>query len=151
MGMSSRRKRVLASGCFDPLHYGHLRYLEEAKKLGGSDCELIVVVARDSTIRKAKGRPPIIPEEQRRALVEALKPVDRAILGREQVDVASVLRDLRPDIVAVGYDQDLIEHMVREAIEREGLDTEVIRLGKYGDLSSSSMLEKLCKSMGRHP
>ena len=48
---------ILAAGCFDLLHYGHLRYLEEAKRLGGDGAFLVVVVARDSTIIKRKGRP----------------------------------------------------------------------------------------------
>ena len=68
--------RVVATGTFDILHPGHLWYLEESAKLGD---ELFVIVARDANIRH-KPRP-VIPEEQRRVMVQALKPVTRAVLG----------------------------------------------------------------------
>ena len=76
-----RKKTVLATGAFDLLHYGHLAFLEEAKKAGGRNARLIVIVARDKTIEARKGKKPVVPEDQRRALMEALKPVDDAILG----------------------------------------------------------------------
>jgi len=98
-------KVVLASGVFDLLHYGHLKFLEEAKKSGGEGAKLVVVVARDRTVVRMKGEPPIMPEEERRALVEALKVVDEAILGFEEFDVERILRTGRPDVVALGEDQ----------------------------------------------
>jgi len=57
-------KTVLTSGAFDLIHYGHIRLLEEAKRLGGSGARLVVIVARDETIRKLKGHPPVIPEDR---------------------------------------------------------------------------------------
>ena len=66
-------KTVLTSGAFDLLHYGHIHLLEEAKKLGGPNSRLVVIVARDETINRLKGKPPVIPEDQRRAVIEALK------------------------------------------------------------------------------
>ena len=92
--------RVMASGVFDILHSGHLHYLEEAKKLGD---ELVVVVATDSTVRKRKHEP-ITPERMRLELIQNLKPVDRAVLGREG-DMFEVVLEIRPDIIAMGYDQ----------------------------------------------
>ena len=74
---------VLASGVFDLVHYGHVRFIEEAKKIGGEGSRLVVIVARDKTVQKLKGRKPIISEDQRRAVIESLKPVDEAILGYE--------------------------------------------------------------------
>ena len=70
-----RRKIVLATGAFDLLHYGHLKFLEEAKKKGGPGSRLYVIVARDKTVMERKGSQPVLPEDQRRVLVEALKPV----------------------------------------------------------------------------
>ena len=75
------KKIVLASGVFDLLHLGHVRFLEEAKRQGGKDAELLVVIARDNTVEKMKGRKPVMSEDQRRALVESLKVVDEAVLG----------------------------------------------------------------------
>lgn len=126
-------KKVLAAGCFDLLHYGHLRYLEEAKKLGGEGAELIVIVARDSTIIKRKGRPPVMKEEHRRALVEALKPVDRAILGGEDFNTFAVIKEVKPDIIALGYDQGDIADL----LSKQNLGIKIVRLEKYGDVSSS--------------
>ena len=78
---------VLASGVFDLLHLGHVRFLEEAKKLGGENAKLVVVIARDSTVEKTKGRKPVMPETQRRMLGESLKVVDEAVLGQEEFDL----------------------------------------------------------------
>ncbi|MCS7097763.1 MAG: FAD synthase [Candidatus Methanomethyliaceae archaeon] len=130
-------KKVLASGCFDLIHYGHLRYLEEAKKLGGEGAELIVVVARDSTIIKRKGHPPIMNENHRRALVEALKPVDKAILGKENFDIISIINEVKPDIIALGYDQGDLEELLLN------LGIKVIKLEKYGNISSSIIRERI--------
>ncbi|MEM2525141.1 MAG: adenylyltransferase/cytidyltransferase family protein [Candidatus Methanomethylicaceae archaeon] len=135
-------KRVLASGCFDLIHYGHLRYLEEAKKLGGEGAELIVVVARDSTVIKRKGHPPIMNEEHRRALVEALKPVDKAILGKEDFDIFSIIEEVKPDIIALGYDQKEIE----EILLNKKIGIKIIRLEKYGNISSSMIREMIKNS-----
>jgi FAD synthetase len=103
-GESSGKKRkvVLASGVFDLLHLGHVRYLEEAKKAGGENAELIVIVARDSTVEKRKGYRPVIPENQRRALVESLKVVDEAVLGYEEFDIGKVIEKIKPDVIARG-------------------------------------------------
>ncbi len=128
-------KKVLAAGCFDLLHYGHLRYLEEAKKLGGEGAELVVVVARDATIRKRKGHNPVMGEEHRRALVEGLKPVDRAVLGGPGLDTARIIREVKPDIIALGYDQQDLAKLV----ESEVRSAKVVMLKKYGDVSSSSI------------
>jgi len=125
--------RVLAAGVFDLLHYGHLRYLEEAKRQGGEGAELIVVVARDSTVFKRKGRLPVLKEEHRRALVEGLKPVNRAILGELDLDMDKVIREVKPDIIAIGYDQEDLSDLVK----LKGI--KVIRVGKYGDISSSTI------------
>ena len=82
----SRIKVVLAGGVYDVLHVGHLAALAEARRLGDV---LVVVVATDMTVETLKGRKPLFPEEDRRVLVEGLKPVDIAILGYEDVDLGS--------------------------------------------------------------
>ncbi len=114
--------RVVATGTFDIIHPGHIRFLEEAKKLGD---ELIVIVAREKNVRhKPK---PIIPEEQRRRVVEALKPVDRAILGDEE-DMFKPIMELKPDVIALGHDQHFDEKKLEEELRRRGLNTKVVRI-----------------------
>ena len=135
---------VLASGVFDLVHYGHIRFIEEAKKLGGENSRLVVIVARDKTVERLKGRRPIIPEDQRRAVVESLKPVDEAILGYEDLSFEETTAKIKPDIIAVGYDQRSIENDVRAFIKARGLAIEVVRVGKFGraDLDSSSKIKR---------
>ncbi len=137
-------KLVLASGTFDLLHLGHVRYLEEAKKAGGKNAKLLVIVARDKTVEKRKGQRPIMPEEHRRALVESLKVVDQAILGYEEFDIGSVIAELKPDIIAVGYDQTGIEEQVRKAIQQKQLPVQVVRVSKFGkfELDSSFKIKR---------
>ncbi|MCJ7721271.1 FAD synthase, partial [Candidatus Bathyarchaeota archaeon] len=115
--MVTKKKIVLASGTFDLLHLGHVRFLEEAKKAGGKNAELVVIVARDSTVKARKGKKPIMPEDQRRALVESLKVVDEAILGWEDFSIDKVIERIKPDVIAVGHDQDGIENELLKAIE----------------------------------
>ncbi len=120
--------RVMATGVFDILHSGHLHYLQEARKLGD---ELVVVVATDATVRKRKHEP-ITPEKMRVELVSALKPVDRAVLGREG-DIYSVVLEIKPDIIALGYDQHFDEKELERQLNSRGLNVKVVRLAKYED------------------
>lgn len=118
--------RVLATGTFEILHPGHLLYLEEAKKLGD---ELFVIVGRDVTVRKRK-RTPIIPEEQRLKMVSALKMVDKAMLGSEK-DIYEPLYTIKPDIIALGYDQDFDEEKLARELRERGFNSKVIRIKKH--------------------
>ena len=97
-----RRKIVLATGAFDLLHYGHLKFLEESKKAGDKDARLIVIVARDKTVKDRKGSRPVLPEDQRRALVEALKPVEKAILGYEEFNMRTDMLSLERILYLIG-------------------------------------------------
>jgi len=146
IGKNVKRKGrvVLASGTFDLIHLGHVKYLEEAKKAGGKNAKLIVIVARDKTVEKRKGVTPVMPEEHRRSLVESLKVVDEAILGYEDFDIGAVIEQLKPDIIAVGYDQEGIEQAVRKAVAERKLAVKVIRIGKFGkdELNSSLKIKR---------
>ena len=141
---------MLATGVFDLLHIGHLRFLEESKKTGGPHSKLVVVVARDKTVRRRKGKGPIVPEDQRRELVAALRVVDRAILGREEIDLLGILKEVNPDIVCVGYDQDEIRAAVTRLVRREGLPVRVVRIRRFGPIgfnSSSKLKSRIAKAV----
>jgi FAD synthetase len=141
---SKKRKIVLASGVFDLLHLGHVKFLEEAKKTGGRNAELIVIVARDSTVEKRKGKKPIMPENQRRALVESLKVVDEAILGYEQFDIGKVIEKIKPDVIVFGYDQNGMKKTVKNCIKVKGLRVKVVKIGRFreDELDSSSKIKQ---------
>jgi FAD synthetase len=132
--------RVMATGVFDLLHPGHLFFLTEAKKLGD---ELVVVVARDQTARRLKGEP-YVPEHLRREMVEALKPVDRAVLGSTTDIYETVVRE-KPDIIALGYNQHWNEREVEGECARHGVPTKVVRLGAapHNDLATRKIVERI--------
>jgi len=133
---------VLASGVFDLLHLGHIKFLEAAKKEGGKGAKLFVVVARDRTVEKTKGRKPIIPEKQRCELINALKVVDKALLGYEKLDILEIINKIKPSVIALGYDQRTMEKKVQEYVKNKGIKIKIVRIGKLGkdDLDSSSMI-----------
>ncbi|MBO0888019.1 FAD synthase [Candidatus Bathyarchaeota archaeon] len=135
---------VLATGVFDLLHLGHVRFLEESKKQGGPTARLVVVVARDTTVLKRKGRRPILPENQRRQLVSSLRAVDMALLGHESFDMLGILREVKPDIIAVGYDQGEIMRSVKALLRRQGLHIRVVQIPRFGPigLNSSTKVKK---------
>ncbi len=152
MKKEKKRRVVLASGTFDLLHLGHVRFLEEAKKAGGKDAELVVIVARDSTVKARKGKKPVMPEDQRRALVESLKVVDEAILGLEDFSIGKVIEKIKPDVIAVGHDQDGIEREVQKAIEQEKFGVKVVKIGRFGKReldSSSKIMRKIVESFNK--
>jgi len=153
---SVRQKRpiVLAAGVFDLLHLGHVRFLEEAKKAGGENAELIVIVARDRTVEKRKGERPVMSGNQRRALVEALEIVDEAILGFEDFDIVRVIEKIKPDVIALGHDQKSIEKMVRSVISSKGLMIKVVKIGKFSEdelNSSTEIKRKIIELYRREP
>jgi len=139
-----KRKIVLASGTFDLLHLGHVKYLEEAKRAGGRNAELIVIVARDSTVEKRRGTKPIVPENQRRALVDSLKAVDDAVLGYEDFDIEKVIQKIKPDVIALGYDRSDIQQAVRDYVKENRLVIKVVKISKFEDeeLNSSSKIKQ---------
>jgi len=118
-------KKVLVGGVFDILHPGHVFFLRKAREMGD---RLVVVVARDKTVVKEKGRKPIIPEDQRREMVEALKPVDKAILGHDRK--IETIKMVKPDIIVLGHDQKVDEAKLRRELAEHGLGCRVVRLGE---------------------
>jgi FAD synthetase len=151
--VKKKRPVVLASGVFDLLHLGHVKFLEEAKKAGGKNAELVVIVARDSTVENRKGEKPTMREDQRRALVESLKVVDEAILGYENFTMDEVIDKIKPQVIAMGYDQKDMTKAVEEAIARKKLKIRVVRIGKFGEDelgSSSEIKRKIIEEYKRH-
>jgi len=140
-------KTVMATGTFDIIHPGHVFFLEEAKKLGGKDARLVVVVARDFTVR-AKKRVPIVDEKQRLEVVRMLKPVDKAYLGSE-TDMFEIVHKINPNIIAIGPDQDFNIKELEHELRKRGLKCEVKRVKKYkkAPLDSTCKIIKRIKSM----
>jgi FAD synthetase len=138
--------RVLATGTFDILHPGHLRYLSEARALGD---ELYVILARDSMIKhKPK---PIVPETQRLAMVKGLRIVDKAMLGSDR-DIFEPLREIEPDIIALGKNQFFNEKELQEKLNASGINAKVIRIQSFEQCelcSSASIIKKVLERNGK--
>jgi FAD synthetase len=134
--------KIATFGVFDIIHSGHIKLLKRCKNLS-KNAELIVVLARDSTVLKDKGRKPLIPEEQRRYIVESLNPVDKVILGNEGSDKLKIVEKIKPDIIVLGYDQGWDEKELEKELENRGLKIKVFRLKKYGKVNSTSIRNKI--------
>lgn len=129
---------VMAGGSFDIIHPGHIETLEQARSLGDS---LVVSVARDATFRKNKKREPQHNEALRQKLVSSLRVVDAAVLGSEN-DILETAVMLKPDIVALGYDQTHSEASIRDELLKRGLSVNVVRLkSSIPDVKTTSLLK----------
>ncbi len=118
------KTRVICAGTFDHLHDGHLSFLRQAKSLGD---ELIVIVARDATVQRIKGFRPSNDEERRKRDVTSTGIPDAVVLGNLESDILQILEELKPDIVAVGYDQRVSE----EEVSRRFPSCRVVRLAPF--------------------
>ena len=129
---------VLAGGVFDIIHPGHISTLNAAKALGDV---LVVVVATDNTAVKMKKRNPLHSQEQRQELVKSLKVVDLCLIGQEN-DIFKTVNLVKPQIIALGYDQVHQEKFITEGCKKIKLDARVARLQSPIPESSSSKIEK---------
>jgi glycerol-3-phosphate cytidylyltransferase/FAD synthetase len=129
---------VLAGGVFDIIHPGHISTLNAAKALGDV---LVVVVATDNTAVKMKKRNPLHSQEQRQELVNSLKVVDLSLIGQEN-DIFKTVNLVKPQIIALGYDQVHQEKFITEGCKKIKLDARVARLQSPIPESSSSEIEK---------
>jgi len=132
---------VLANGCFDLLHVGHIRYLRGAKALGG---KLVVALNSDDSVRQIKGeRRPLMPEDERAEIVAAIADVDAVVIFDEP-DVRSLVRELRPEVQAKGTDYTRGNVPERDEVLAYGGRIEIV--GDPKDHSTSSFLSRAGRS-----
>lgn len=111
------RKLVFTNGCFDILHVGHVRYLNQARTLGDA---LVVAINSDRSVRENKGRSrPLVPEAERAEVLAALACVDYVIVFDEATP-QSVIDAIVPDVLVKGADWGLSEIVGRETVEKAG-------------------------------
>ncbi len=138
--------KVLATGTFDILHPGHILFLSKARELGD---ELFVIVARESMVRhKPK---PIIPEEQRLKMVNALKVVDNAVLGSEK-NMFEPVMEIRPDIIALGYDQTFDILKLETELRELKINAKVVRISDSKTCplcSTGKIIKKILERYGK--
>lgn len=129
---------VLAGGVFDIIHPGHIHTLNAAKALGDV---LVVVVATANTAVKMKKRRPLHTEEHRQELISSLSMVDLCLVGHEG-DIFKTVEIVKPDIIALGYDQTHQEKFITDGCKSLNLDVRVARLQSPVPEFSSSKIEK---------
>lgn len=120
-------KTVMCAGTFDTIHPGHLFYLSEAKKYGD---RLVVVVARDDTSESFKGKKPKHSERERLEAVRMLNIVDEAVLGHHG-NIFDIIEEIKPNIICLGYDQNVQKNQLEEELNKRGVKAEVIRVDAY--------------------
>ena len=131
-------KVVLAGGVFDIIHPGHAYTLNSAKALGDV---LVVVVATDDTARRMKKKTPRHAEEERKNLTSLLKMVDVCLVG--QKDIFRTVMNVKPNIIALGYDQAHHEEYINNGCSKIGLNVQVVRLSSpMPDISSSKIQDE---------
>jgi FAD synthetase len=133
-------QRVLVFGTFDILHPGHSFLFGRARKYGK---RLYVVVARDDTVVKVKGKPPVYSEKERLMHIKDLDVVFEARLG-SLTDRYEVIEKIRPDVICLGYDQKTFTKGLKKALLEKGLRTRIIRFRKahHPEVYKSSKFRK---------
>ena len=129
---------VLAGGVFDIIHPGHIHTLNSAKALGDV---LVVVVATNTTAQKMKKRKPLHEQNQRKDLVSSLSMVDLCVIGQEG-DIFKTVEIIKPEIIALGYDQVHQEKFITDGCRKLNLDIKVARLQSPVPEISSSEIER---------
>lgn len=137
--LKKRGKRIVfTNGCFDILHYGHAKYLEDAKRKGDI---LIVGVNSDASVKRIKGnKRPIINERDRISLIAALESVDYALLFNEDTPL-KVIESLKPDVLVKGADWEKGNIVGQDIVSRLG--GKAIRIKFIKGRSTSHIIKKI--------
>ena len=117
-------KRVVVFGTFDGIHEGHRFLFEQARQYGN---ELVAIVGRDEFVRSFKHKEPKNNEKDRVETVQTEPLVDRAVLGDEQISSWSILEQLAPDVICLGYDQDALEQDLKRWMAGRGVSIAIVR------------------------
>lgn len=121
-----KEKKVMAFGTFDLLHKGHLYFLGKASNYG----KLYVVIARDKTVRKIKGKKPQNNEKTRLGNISKLPFVCKAFLGSLH-DRYKIIEKIMPQIICLGYDQKIAVAKLKSELRRRNINSKIIRLKAY--------------------
>ncbi len=136
---------ILANGCFDLLHVGHIRYLRGAKSLGG---KLVVAMNADGSVARLKGAGrPLMPAAERAEIVAALADVDAVVIFDEP-DVRALIREIRPDVQAKGTDYTPENVPERDEVLAHGGRVEIV--GDPKEHSTTDFIARL-QSWNRGP
>ncbi len=132
------KKVVFTNGCFDIIHAGHVDYLEKAKSLGDI---LVVGINSDRSVRKIKGeKRPLIPQEMRTKVLNALKPVDYVVIFEEETPI-ELIRAIKPEVLVKGGDWELSRIVGREFVKSYG--GKVVTIPLEYNISTSDIIRRI--------
>ncbi|MCX6735129.1 MAG: adenylyltransferase/cytidyltransferase family protein [Candidatus Peregrinibacteria bacterium] len=134
-----KKTRVMVFGTFDYLHAGHENLFIQARELGD---EIVAIIARDKTVRNIKGETPDHNEKERLANLKNTGWAEMVFLGNPK-DKTKVIKEYRPDIIALGYDQFAFTYRLEKFLMDIKLDAKIVRLKPYRpDMYKSSIIKK---------
>lgn len=137
---SAGKKIVFTNGCFDLLHYGHVKYLQDAKQKGDI---LVVAINRDASIKRIKGiKRPVVNEKDRAYIIAALESVDYVVLFKEDTPL-NLIKSLKPDILVKGADWDIGNIVGADFVKSYGARVSAINLAK--GRSTTRIIKKIAK------
>lgn len=113
-----QNKTVVIFGVFDGIHGGHLSFINDAKKQGN---HLVAIVARDKVVEFLKGKLPIYNEVDRINFVLKVPEIDLVLLGDPDIGTYNVLKEVKPDVIFLGYDQQSLESNLKKMIKEKNL------------------------------
>ncbi len=134
-------KKILIFGVFDGIHDGHLHFIKEAKEKGS---HLVAVVARDRVVKELKGKLPKNNEVNRIRNLLEIKDIDLVFLGDLKIGTFNILKEVKPDIIFLGYDQSALQEDLNNKIKIGQLNNIEIIMGQSykGEELHSSILNK---------
>ena len=134
-----KTKKIMVFGTFDIVHMGHLHLFTKAKEYGEY---LVVSIARDKNVEKIKGIGSFHNEFERKSFLENIKNIDEVLLG-DLDDPYKNIGIVKPDVIALGYDQNIFVDNLADKITDLGLETQIVRIPAYNELKyKSSKIKK---------
>jgi len=131
---------VFTNGCFDIIHLGHIKLLEECKKLAGDDGKVIVGLNSDVSVKKLKGESrPVNDQDSRKLLLESLRFVDEVIIFEEETP-EMLIEKIRPDVLVKGGDYSIDQIVGKQYAKK------VVVFPYVDGKSTTNTIEKLAKS-----
>ena len=139
--MPFKKTKIMVFGTFDVLHKGHLNFFKQARNLAKKPY-LVVSVARDSNVKRIKGKAPFLKEAQRKLALFKNRLVDKVVLGGKTNFLTHIKKE-KPEVIALGYDQTAYVKDLKKAIKKEVLTTRIFRLKPFKPkIYKSSLFKK---------
>jgi len=136
------KKIVFTNGCFDLLHYGHVKYLESARAAGDI---LVVAVNSDASVKRLKGpKRPVVSQKYRVRVIAGLECVDYAVIFGEDTPLETIKR-LKPDVLVKGADWKESQIVGADFVKKNGGRVRTIKLEK--GLSTTSLIKKIVQTL----